>query len=98
MAHTKNTACSGAGGGKHLATFPGKAAKTAKALEEKAQRLRRWRPSRNSPAPASLKDVQGQPRRRKPGTVGLMEILHYQKSTHLLIPLLTFSKLIQEIT
>ena len=42
--------------------------------------------------------MQGQPRRRKPGTVGLMEIWHYQKSTHLLIPLLTFSRLIQEIT
>ena len=98
MARTKNTACSGAGGGKHLTTFPGKAAKTAKALVEKAQQLRRWRPSRNFPALVALKDAHRQPRRRKPGTVGLMEIWHYQKSTHLLIPLLAFSRLIWEIT
>ena len=97
MACTKNTACSGAGGGKHIATFPGKAAKTAKAPAEKAQRFRRQGPSRNFPAPVALKDVHRQPRRRKPGTMGLMEIWHYQKSTHLLIPLLTFSRLIREI-
>ena len=97
MARTKNTAHSGAGGGKHLTSFPGKAVKTAKALVEKAQQLRRRRPSRNFPVLVTLKDVHGQPRRRKPGTVGLMEIWQYQKSIHLLILLLTFLRLIREI-
>ena len=97
MTHTKNTACSAVGGGKNLATFPGKAAKTARALEKKAHQLRRQRPSKNFPIPTSLKDVQGKPKRRKSGTVSLMEIRHYQKSIHLLILLLAFSKLVREI-
>ena len=66
MAHTKNTTCSTAGGGKNLATFLGKAAKTTKALEKKAHQLRRQRPSKNFLTPTSLKDVQGKSKRRKP--------------------------------
>ena len=96
MACTKNTAHSAVEGGKNLATFPGKAAKTAKALEKKVHQLRRQRPSKNFLTPTSLKYVQGKTK-RKSGTVSLMKIHHYQKSTHLLIPLLAFLKLVWEI-
>ena len=97
MAHTKQTAQTGAGGGKKLVTFQGKAAKTAKALAAKAEQVCRRRPTKHFTLPNSLKDAQGHIKRRKPGMIGLMEIRHYQKSTHMLIPLLAFSRLIHEI-
>ena len=41
MAHTKQTVQTGAGGGKKLVTFQGKAAKRAKALIAKAEQVHR---------------------------------------------------------
>ena len=97
MAHTKQTAQTRARGGKKLVTFQGKAAKTANALITKAEQVHRRRPTKHFTPPNSLKDAQGHIKRRKPGMIGMMEIRHYQGSTHMLIPLLVFSRLIREI-
>ena len=99
MARTKQTAQQGAGSGKSNATFAGKVAKQAYALEKLADGvvLARWRAPRYYSAPSLGTDAQGKPHRRRPGTVNLMEIRYYQKHIGLLIPLLPFSRLVREV-
>lgn len=53
------------------------------------------KPARKAPVNA---DGTGRKKRRfKPGTVALREIRRYQKSTELLIPKLSFSRLVREL-
>ena len=97
MACTKQTSQTRAGGGKKLATFWERQPKQQMPSPTKAEQVHRRRPTKHFTPPDSLKDAQGHIKRRKSGTIGLMEIRHYQKSTHMLIPLLAFSRLICEI-
>ena len=99
MARTKRTAQRGAGSGKSKVTFAGKVAKQAHALGKSAEGVARawWRAPRYYSAPSLGTDARGKPRRRRPGTVNLMEIRYYQKHFGLLIPLLPFSRLVREV-
>ena len=85
--------------GKRRATFHSKAAKQADALGKAAKGVAKARCSASKyyMAPSLGCDEQGKPRRRRPGIASLMEIRYYQKYVELLIPLLAFLRLVQEV-
>ena len=99
MARTKQTTRTGVGSGKSTATCTSKAAKQAAALGKSAEDVAQAQ--RKAPryyqVPSLGKDSQGQTRKRHPGTASLMDIKHYQKYVELLIPLLSFSRLVGEV-
>ena len=95
----KWTALWGTGSRKTKATFAGKVAKQAHALGKSVEGVAQaqQRAPRYYSAPSLGTDAQGKPHRRRPGTVNLMEIRYYQKHVGLLIPLLSFSRLVREV-
>ena len=99
MARTKQSAWSGSNLGLKRATFHRKAAKQVAVLGKSADEVAeaRRQASRYYRAPPLGRDDQGKVKRRKAGTVSLMEIRHYQKHVELLIPLLAFSRLVREV-
>ena len=99
MARTKQTAHTGVGSGKSTATCTGKAAKQAATLGKSAKDVAQaWcKALRYYRVPSLRKDSQGRTRKRHLGTASLMEIKHYQKHVELLIPLLSFSRLVREV-
>ena len=99
MARTKQSARSGSNLGLNRATFQGKAAKQAAALEKSANEVAeaRRRASKYYHTPPLGRDEQGKVKRRKARTASLLEIRHYQRHVELLIPLLAFSRLVREV-
>ena len=99
MVRTKQTTHTGVGSGKSAATCTGKAAKQAATLGKSAEDVvQAWRKApRYYRVPSLGKDSQGRTRKRRPGTTSLTEIKHYQKHVELLIPLLSFSRLVREV-
>merc|ERR1712083_1096080 len=64
---------------------------------QKGQKRKISKESSNQPTTSTPKTKPKSKRRFRPGTVALKEIRKYQKTTNLLIPKLSFSKLIREI-
>ena len=99
MARTKQTARTGVDSGKSTATCTGKAAKQAATLGKSAEDVAHaWHKApRYYRVPSLGKDSRGQTRKRHLGTASLMEIKHYQRHVELLIPLLSFLRLVREV-
>merc|ERR1719361_247302 len=64
---------------------------------QKGQKRKISKESSNQPTTSTPKTKPKSKRRFRPGTVALKEIRKYQKSTNLLIPKLSLSRLIREI-
>merc|ERR550525_1394260 len=65
---------------------------------QKGQKGKISNESSNQPTTSTPKSKPKSKRRFRPGTVALKEIRKYQKTTNLLIPKLSISKLIREIS